>query len=393
VKRNGLVRFRTQLLALALFLVVPFFLAQAVLLVYLLVSLLCFLHAAITSRAVSVTRNVALVRLYHGQRAAVAVTVRNRSPLTVHHLLVTDRRGELRVRGETVRLFVLRPWRTETLAYEALGDQRGVFTLGPAELSGSDPLGLFPWKKRLPAGTRVVVYPRLFPLTLLQRHGLPGGSIRTDDPSFEDLTYFRSIREYQAGDDIRRVNWKVSARLASLFTMQYTPSLRFGALIVLDLTEEDYPLRFRHSLIEGSIEAAASLLTHCIGARQEAGLLTRGRLDDERVVYYPVAAHLGGGVHVLETLARIRSGLERRNAVDELFSPFVRLPAACRVYYVGPVPDAGRLNRLCGLKRRGLHPEFFFCSAADRGDETPQALKSLGLAFRFIEDVRAPYAG
>jgi len=387
VKRNGVFRFKTQILALALFVIVPVFAAQAALLAYLFVSLLCFLHAAITRRAVRVTRNVALVRLYCSQSVRIEVTVRNRSPLTVHHLLLSDRRGELRVRGETVRALSLGPRQTETLAYTAHGDARGVFTLGPASLSGSDPLGMFPWERRPGEATRVIVYPRLFPLALAHRSGLPAGAIRTDDPAFEDTSYFRSIREYQPGDDIRRVNWKVSARLASLFTMQYTPSLRFSALVVLNLTEEDYPLRYRHSLIESAVEFAASLLCHCSGLRQEAGFLSRGRLDDaERVVYFPVAAPGGSVVPVLETLARIRSGLAKKNAVDEFFSPAVRPPAACRVMYVGPVPGPDDLARLAGLKRRGLHPEFFFC---ERGERTPRALELLRVPYRYIEEVKA----
>jgi uncharacterized protein (DUF58 family) len=389
LKRNLFAQFRFQLPALALLFVVPHPLAQAVLLAYLFVSLLCFLYARWQCRGAQAERNFTLARVYCSQEIEVVITVRNRSPFTFHHLLVSDHRGELTVRGATVGLFSVTPGQRAVLVYRAHADRRGDFTLGPFVLSGSDPLGMFPWDKNDRVTARVIVYPRIYDLTLAHRSGLPAGAIKTDDPAYEDVTAYRSLREYRPGDDLRRVNWKVSARLASLFTMQYSPSLRFSAIILLNLTERDYPLRYRSALVENAIEVAASLVLMCLTLRQEAGLLCEGRLDgEERAVYFPVAAHAGSAVLILEALARIRPGTGRKRAVDGLFAQAVRLQASARIFYVGPVPDADALNRLRLLKRRGYHPECFFCGKQDRPAGGPGQIR---LPHRFIEDMRLPY--
>ena len=389
MKKKRLWHARLQFLALALFLIVPFLPAQAALLAYLLVSLFCFLYAQWQRSAVRAERNFILARVYSSQAVDVTVTVRNRSPFTLHHLLVSDHRGEMNHRGATVGLFTLKPGRTAILTYQARADRRGVYRLGPFVLSGSDPLGMFPWEKENAHTARVIVYPRIFQLSLAHRHGLPAGAIRTDDPAFEDVTYFRSIREYRPGDDLRRVNWKVSARLAGLFTMQYTPSLRFSAVILLNLAEGDYPLRYRHALIENAVEVAASLIIMCLSLRQEAGLLCDGLLDkDRRLVWFPAAGQTGSAVPLLETLSRIRSVADRKHAVEDLFSPAVRLPASARIFYVGPVPDEVDLQRLVSLKRRGYHPQCFFCGKQERSSVVPEHFR---LPYRYIEDMRLPY--
>jgi uncharacterized protein (DUF58 family) len=389
MKKKRLRQFRLQFLALALFLVVPHLLAQAVLLAYLLISLFCFINSRLQRWGARAQRNFTLRRVYRSDEIAVTVSVINRSPVTLHHLLVADRRGEMYVHGETVGLFSVKPRKKAELSYRVYSDRRGVFHLGPFRLSGTDPLGMFPWEKEDTAKARIIVYPRIFSLSFVHKHGLPAGTISSHDPAYEDVTSFRNIREYRPGDDLRRVNWKVSARLAGLYTMQYSPSLRFSALILLNLAEEDYPLRYRHALVENSIEVAASLLIMCLTLRQETGLLCDGHVEKERrIIFFPISAHRGRAVHVLETLARIRPVPRKKHAVADVFSPHVQLPASARVFYVGPVPDEDDLLRLWNLKRRGYHPECFFCGKQER---SAAAVGHIRLPHRFIEDMRLPY--
>ncbi len=171
--------------------------------------------------------------------------------------------------------------------------------------------------------------------------------------------------------------------------MQFIPSLRFSAVILLNLTEGDYPLRYRSALVEYAVETAASLVVLCLSLRQEAGLLCDGILDNERrVVWFPASGHSGNGVPVLETLSRIRTVARKNNAVEDLFSPAVRLPAAARIYYVGPVPAPDTMARLWSLKRRGFHPECFFCGKQERHTGVAGGNR---LPHRFIEDLRVPY--
>jgi len=71
-----------------------------------------------------------------------------------------------------------------------------------------------PWRRKLGARQRLIIYPEVLPLTRPLRSGLPAGTLPTRDQVYEDITRYRSLREYVRGDDARRINWKVSARMA-----------------------------------------------------------------------------------------------------------------------------------------------------------------------------------
>ncbi|HEQ71857.1 MAG TPA: DUF58 domain-containing protein [Spirochaetia bacterium] len=348
------------LLTIALFLIVPHFLIQFILLLYILVNLFSLLHSTLTSRLLRVTRNFTTAWTYRGEQVNITVSITNRSLFTAHNLFAVDSAGKLFLRGESSGLFTLRARQTARLSFGVFGDKRGIYTLGPLRLSGADPLALYPWSMTVQEAATVVIYPHVFPLRLPIDRGLPSGTIPVFDPAYEDITSFRSIREYLPGDSLRRVNWKVSARLGSLFTMQYTPSLSFQAVVLLNLLEEDYPLRYRHTIIEYSIEIAASLVHAAIAAGQNAGLFTYGRIDsDTGPLNFPVHKEAGHGMHILETLARVASTPRKKDFIDLFMASRISLPFASRVWYVGPPLETAQLDRLRVLKRHGITVEFF----------------------------------
>ena len=48
---------------------------------------------------------------------------------------------------------------------------------------------------------------------------------------------FDSVREYQPGDDIRTIDWNVSARTGGIFVKQYVEERELTVLLVVDLSE------------------------------------------------------------------------------------------------------------------------------------------------------------
>src|SRR3954466_4720361 len=47
-------------------------------------------------------------------------------------------------------------------------------------------------------------------------------------------TDFRDLREYQPGDDVRHIDWNVTARMDSLFVRQYSEDREVTAWLLLD---------------------------------------------------------------------------------------------------------------------------------------------------------------
>ncbi len=137
--------------------------------------------------------------------------------------------------------------------------RRGVYELGPLQVSVTDPLGLV----RRPAATAepqpVTVFPRIesvrsLPLTVGQ--DLVGGSV-ADFTRSRSGDEFHGLREYAIGDDLRRVHWRSTARRGELMIKEHDIPWQTRATLLID------DRRAVHSAasFERLVEAAASIAT------------------------------------------------------------------------------------------------------------------------------------
>jgi uncharacterized protein (DUF58 family) len=112
-------------------------------------------------------------------------------------------------------------------AGEYSGDQIGLVVKGP--------LGFFLSRCTIPFSLKYVVYPRVLQVAsatvkLLGRAEVGGAPI--DIPGLGSEYY--EMREYQAGDDYRSVNWKATARLGELMVVEHMREAGGSYLLVLD---------------------------------------------------------------------------------------------------------------------------------------------------------------
>lgn len=325
-------------------------------------------------------------RVHRFQKFTVRLKVRNLGPLPVGTLLVTDVTGGLHTDDPTCCLMSLGPFETREISYVAEGHERGDYRLGPVSLKAESALGFARWRKAVAAPLDVVVYPAVFSMDLAQRRGLPAGNLKVANRLYEDVTQFRSMREYAPGDELRRINWKASARMGKLYSMEYVPSLYFPVLIALDLTEEDYPLTRRRQLIERAVETAASLVFHFVAAKQQVGLVATGTVAGmASPLSAGIRAGYGHAVGILEILARVRSTEERVDFSHALLAASAGSPAGTRILAVIPPLAEAKADALRGLRRRGHDVEaFVISSSAVREEDTTLR----GLVSHSVDELR-----
>ena len=359
---------KLPLLFILLFLVLflPHWGLQAAALFVFTVIVLAYLYSRLVRRALQVERRQDVLRGHRLETMRVRILIENRSAIPIHFFMLRDHDDGLAV--DTPQLFVgIGPWQKTEFSYRVESRTRGEFHLGPIMLRGGDPLGLFHWQRRVAAPMRVVVYPRMHRLELPNRKGLPAGNLPTPDRIYEDVTRYRSLREYIPGDDMRRIHWKASARLGSLHTVEYVPALFFPLVVMLNLSLEDYPEKNRYSLIERAVEMAASLTAHFVGLEQEVGLISSGAIGPsvaghEGPATIPVAVAPASGyaqaVALLEVLARIRPTAGNAS-FEQLLQGGTRLATGTRLCVVSPRPSAGQSLSLQGVRRRTSSVELF----------------------------------
>lgn len=223
-----------------------------------------FLLAAVTvgmitvarrSPGIALLRRVAPAEAHEGDTVSIELEITSTNRL--RNFIVSDA-----VHGLGVARFAAATLGPPAVArYEVHCRARGIYTVGPAEITLTDPFGLS--ERRLQAGAtdRLVVYPRIEPLTGIPEVRGLDPAVLSARPTFaphggED---FYTLREYQVGDDLRRVHWPSSAKRDTLVIKQLEVPWQARALVLLDVRAERYPVLedFEHA-----VRGAASVVSH-----------------------------------------------------------------------------------------------------------------------------------
>jgi uncharacterized protein (DUF58 family) len=321
---------------------------------------LSVLYSRISILFLYVFREIDIVRGHRQEPFTMEFFIENRSFFPVPYLTVRDTVGSLTVLDMGQFLIRLSPWDRQKLTYQVTSQRTGEFQIGPVEASGYDPLGLFPWRKTFKSNVRVIVYPRIYSLELINDQGLPAGSLRVNNKIYEDMTQFRSIREYVPGDEMKRINWKVTARMGKLYSTEFLPTLYFPLLIFLNLKADDYPMRHRDHLTEKAREVAASLIFYYVDLKQEVGLVTTGNLTNgDDMPSAETKAGYGHALNLLDIISRCRLSEGRADFNRALFQSGVKLSIGTRIMVISPSLREEQTSVLISAKRKSYDVEYF----------------------------------
>ncbi len=225
--------------------------------------------------------------------------------------------------------------RTVTLSVTQTLSRRGVHTLHPFDLATSFPFGLIEHRRRFADSTEVVVYPKVRAVRVNLLDRLPGAaaSPRTADPNGDE---FFALREYLPGDDLRRIVWRISARLGVWMVRELTQHHSRDVVFLLDACAIPGMPEFEERF-EDAVEWTASLAITLLKRQHNVG-----------VVSQEYAVKLGEGTgqerRVLEMLARVQP--ISATACENLETLARRHDAgAARMVCISPNPDLwGRIG-------------------------------------------------
>ncbi len=157
--------------------------------------------------------------------------------------------------------------------------RRGVFRLGPWELMMADPLGLFQVRHYYPVTTTIMVYPRASHLPQLELpRGRTLGRSASSERTVTETILVGGVRDYYAGDSLRRIHWPKSAHHDRLMVREFDREPSGDVWIVLDLDATVQAGQDAEATQEYAITLAASLAARFTreGERRAVGLLVSG---------------------------------------------------------------------------------------------------------------------
>ena len=214
------------------------------------------LYTATVRLDLGVGRTATPARLRAGSPARIDLVLQNkanrRTPLISAHDSVQGSKGA------ALMLAPIEPRRDARIAYRLPTSRRGVIEVGPLDLKIGDPLGLTQASVRAAEVTGLMVHPQLIELRPLV--AIAGHDPTADQQPIRSLANsgdeFFALRPYVVGDELRRVNWRASARSDDLVVRQEERPKTGRVTVILDRRKEV----FDHDGFERAVSAALSAL-------------------------------------------------------------------------------------------------------------------------------------
>ena len=155
--------------------------------------------------------------------------------------------------------------------------RRGVFSLGPVQISGSDLYGLFHVVKTLSDIDQITVWPNTqeLPFYYPELSGKNGDSSNLKS-SFQPTPNISHVREYIPGDSLGRIHWASTAKTGELMVKQFDDEIGADHWVIVDLNSQVHTESLRFSTEEFSISVAASICERLVDLKLPVGVITSG---------------------------------------------------------------------------------------------------------------------
>jgi uncharacterized protein (DUF58 family) len=218
---------------------------------------------------VRIGRRLGSTAVHDGDTVQVTLSLNNQGRKPVRNLSVVDTVESLGV--ASFEIAGVDPGETVTASYRIVCRPRGIYRVGPSQATAADPLGLAEIAAADGPVDQLVVYPAVerlegFPMVRGQDPTLAASRPEHAQRGGED---FYTLREYQRGDDLRRVHWPSSARTDKLMIRQLETPWQSRALVLLDVRSSVYE---SDEAFETAVSGAASVVTHLVRSGFDADL-------------------------------------------------------------------------------------------------------------------------
>ena len=178
--------------------------------------------------------------------------------------------------GQIANTWLLWSFQRVTRHYRMYCQARGCYIFGPVKLRSRDPLGWLESELVVPERETILIYPLIASLEALGLSFLhPFGEHLTTRRLLEDPLRIAGVRDYQLGDDPRRIHWKATAHAGTLRSKIYEYSGLRRILLLLDAW--NYSKAWMSADLEIQelcITVAASLAVWALDEGYSVGLLT-----------------------------------------------------------------------------------------------------------------------
>jgi uncharacterized protein (DUF58 family) len=212
-----------------------------------------------------------------------------------------------------IQSFAMLPFQRSQRQIDVVCGLRGRHRFGNSKITSGDPLGIRPRTLNIEHIHEVIVYPKLMATlvpALFSR--TPLGDDRAHRLLLGDPTRVAGMRPYRAGDPLRHIDWRATARRTELLVRDFEPTTTLSLEFFVDCQLPNLPdIQATKSPSEFSISLGASMINWSTGLAIPSGLFAPGLADDAPVGTRPVA-----GPHATAQLLELLALLTPDSSTD-----------------------------------------------------------------------------
>lgn len=245
-------------------------------------------------------------KLSNGDDNDISIEVTNRFQFTVRLKIIDELPIQWQIRDFRIEA-VLKSGDTRKFNYQVRPVERGEYHFGNLNVYSASPLGLLARKQRFDAEAMVPNYPSFLQLkkydfiaftNKLKLFGLK--KIRRIGHTME----FEQIKEYIAGDDVRNINWKATAKRSALMVNQFQDEKSQPVYCVIDKGRVMKMPFNRLSLLDYAINSTLVMANIALKKQDKAGMFTFSRKVEDRVMAQRRSSQMN---LILETLYNVET--------------------------------------------------------------------------------------
>lgn len=228
-----------------------------------LVSALCSRNV---SRKLNAYQKIEQKDYYVDDELEISSFVENDAFFPIPHIEIVDRTEET-IAGNEIHPTItsILPMGREIIHKKIVAKYRGLYELGPIDVTMTDALGVMTRKQRIFSSIPVKVYPRIYNIESINLKSMQSyGTLTTKQKAFEDNSSVSDIKKYSPGESIKKMHWKISAKKGSLFVKNYEMTGSAATYIFLDFKRNSYKGENLRDLEERAVETASSITSYLL---------------------------------------------------------------------------------------------------------------------------------
>ncbi|WP_187117391.1 DUF58 domain-containing protein [Clostridium amazonitimonense] len=250
--------------------------------------------------------------------------------------------------------------------------KRGIYDINDFKVNASDLFNFINIEKKIKNRNSIKVYPRIYDLD----ESISSSNEFSENPFLnkgflEDIYSVKEMREYRDGDSLKRINWKVSAKLNKLFVKSYEVLSYQEVIILLDMNKDVYEIDKDGLYEESLIDMCVSIVNYIsnkgfrvklhINSKMEKFIEVNTKDDFNKVMEFFVE-NKSDGVKNYDTFIKTKARESRGNTMILITSNITE----------------SLLKSIEGLKGDGQNITLFYLGKVERKDRI-EYLSKLGV--------------